>query len=77
MLRKTTFITLQQYIKYLKNAYLIYPVDIYDLQGKHILQKQQKIYISDHSRRKVLFSDFDPGQGKELENIFFIEALRQ
>lgn len=74
---KTTFITIQQYVEHLVKAYLLYPVDARDIQGKKIIQRQKKYYIADHSRRKTFFSHFDPWQGKELENIVYLEARRQ
>lgn len=73
---KTTYLTLQHYLSYLTKAYMIYPVDIYNLEWKRIVQRQQKYYSSDHSWRKVLFSHHDWWYGKELENIVYIDALR-
>ncbi|MCH2188544.1 ATP-binding protein [Candidatus Gracilibacteria bacterium] len=73
----TNLNTLASYIGYLKDAFLIYEVNLYDLRGKQVFDRERKFYISDHIFRKYLFSGFDTGIGKILENIVFLEAKRK
>ncbi|PIE85457.1 AAA family ATPase [Candidatus Gracilibacteria bacterium] len=74
---KTNLNTISSYIGYLKDAFLVYEVALYDLRGKQVFDRERKFYISDHIFRKCLFSGFDKGFGKILENIVFLEAKRK
>jgi uncharacterized protein len=73
---KTNHNTLATYIDYMKKAFLIYEVPLYDLRGKQIFDRERKFYITDHAWRTALFSGYDTGMGKILENIVFLEGLR-
>ncbi len=68
--------TLQQYMSYLIDSYLVYPVDIYDIQGKKVFDRMRKYYPSDHIWRQILMWWFDPGQWKTLETMVYFELLR-
>ena len=65
------------YLKWLAEAFIIYPCQRYDMQGKALLKTQEKYYLSDISfkysqmgyDRKML-----PGL---LENIVFLEMKRR
>jgi predicted AAA+ superfamily ATPase len=63
--------TLGDYIKYLEEAMIITGVSRYDLKGKKILEGEKKYYLTDLGFRHYLFSDFDSGIGKLLENYIF------
>lgn len=73
----TNLNTLNSYIGYLKNTFLLYECPLYDIEGKRIFDRERKFYISDHSIRNALFSGFDEGRGKHLENIVFLELMRR
>lgn len=65
------------YLKWLAEAYIIYPCQRYDLQGKSVLKTQEKYYLSDISlkysqmgfNRKMLSAMF--------ENIIYLEMRRR
>ena len=69
--------TIYNYLKWLSEAFIIYPCKRYDLQGRSILKTQEKYYLSDVSikyskmgfDRKILSSVF--------ENIVFLEMKRR
>lgn len=69
-------VTISQYISYLQSSFLLNKVESYDIQWKKILARNNKYYPSDHSRRKHMFSEFDPGKGKALEILVYISAKR-
>lgn len=68
--------TLQSYIRYLEDNFLVYTCDLYDMHGKKVFDRLRKYYISDHALRVHLFSAFDSGYGKLLENMVFMEAKK-
>lgn len=69
--------TIYNYLKWLSEAFIIYPCKRYDLQGKSVLKTQEKYYLSDISikysqmgfDRKMLSAVF--------ENIVFLEMKRR
>ncbi len=65
------------YLKWLSEAFIIYPCQRYDLQGKAVLKTQEKYYLSDISL-KYSQMGFDrkmlPGM---FENIVFLEMKRR
>lgn len=69
--------TVYTYMWYLVDALTLYEVPLYDVQGKTLFERQKKWYSVDHGMRHLLFSWFDTGLGKELENIVYIEARRR
>lgn len=73
---KTNYNTLASYVEALKSAYLVYEVDLFDLQGKKIFDKERKFYVWDHIFKKVFFSSFDTWLGKQLENIVYLAGLK-
>ncbi len=69
--------TIYNYLKWLSEAFIIYPCKRYDIQGKSILKTQEKYYLSDISLKYSKLG-FDikmlPGI---LENIVFLEMKRR
>ena len=66
--------TLQQYISYLCDAFLIYECGLYDIQGKRIFERLRKYYVSDASMRGLYFGWYDGFVGKNIENIVYMTA---
>jgi predicted AAA+ superfamily ATPase len=66
--------TLQEYMRHLENSYLVYRAELYDIRWKQLFDRLSKRYPSDHSRRKVLFGEFDQGIGKVLETIVYMRC---
>lgn len=70
--QKTNFETLSNYVRYLEDVFLIHKVERYDIKGKLILGGEKKYYLNDLSFHNYLFSGFDYGLGKKLENIVYL-----
>lgn len=69
--------TVLNYIKYCKDAYLIYQANREDLQGKQILSTNEKYYIADHGLREAVFGGNMRDINLVLENIVYMELLRR
>lgn len=65
------------YLSYLCQAILIHEVERYDVKGKSILLGSKKYYLNDLSYKNFLFSSFDPGLNKNLENAVFLYYRQQ
>ena len=68
--------TLYNYKKYAEDVYFIYSVPRLDIQGKKILQTNEKIYINDQGFRGIYFNN-EKDIEKILENIVYFELLRR
>ena len=75
--RKTSSITIENYLKMLENAYILYSVKRYDLKGKQILKTLGKYYIVDTGIRNQLTGLRNTDYGHILENIVYFELLRR
>jgi uncharacterized protein len=73
----TWYNTVSSITWYLKDVFMIYECPLYDIQGKWQFDRLKKFYLSDHSMRSSMISGYDTGKSKELENIIYIECLRQ
>lgn len=69
--------TIYNYLKWLTDAFIIYPCHRYDLQGKSVLKTQEKYYLSDISF-KYSKMGFDRKMiSAMLENIVYLEMKRR
>ena len=75
--RKTTSDTIDNYLKMLENAFIIYKVNRYDLKGKMFLKTLEKYYIVDIGIRNKLIGLRNTDYGHVLENIVYLELLRR
>lgn len=73
----TNYDTISNYISYLCQAILIHEADRYDIKGKSILTGSKKYYLNDLSYKNFLFSSFDPGLNKNLENAVYLYYRQQ
>lgn len=69
--------TICNYLKWLSDAFLIYPCRRYDLMGKEVLKTQEKYYLGDISLKFSLFGYTCNMKSEALENIVFLELLRR
>lgn len=75
--KKTTHITVLNYLKMLENAYILYPVRRYDLKGKNYLKTLEKYYVVDIGIRNAVLGYRNVDKGHILENIVYLELLRK
>lgn len=69
--------SIYNYINWLCEAFIIYPCQRFDLQGKSILKTQEKYYLSDIGFKYCKLG-FDPKMiSSILENIVFLEIKRR
>ena len=75
--RKTSPNTVDDYVEALVEPYIFYPAERYDVIGKQLLKKNQKMYIVDLGLRRHLLAKQKYDLGFSLENIIFFELLRR
>ncbi|MGM9550700.1 MAG: ATP-binding protein [Clostridia bacterium] len=69
--------TVYNYIKWMAEAFIIYPCKRYDLQGKSVLQTQEKYYLSDVAFKYSQFGFNGKMVASVMENIVFLELKRR
>ena len=69
--------TIAKYIAALKEAYLFFEVQRYDLRGKAILGREPKYYAVDPGIRTALVAPDSRNLGAVLENLVYLQLLRQ
>lgn len=65
------------YLRWLEQAFIIYPCERYDLQGKSILKTQEKYYLADVSLKYALLGYNRKMLDGAIENIVFLELKRR
>lgn len=69
--------TIYNYLKWLEQAFIIYPCRRYDLQGKSVLKTQEKYYLSDISFKYSKMGFDHKMISAMLENIVYLEMKRR
>lgn len=75
--RKTTSITVENYIKALMESFILYKANRYDIKGKQHLKSLEKYYLVDVGLRRLLIGDKNTDIGHILENIVYLELIRR
>lgn len=75
--RKTTSDTIDNYLRMLEKAFIIYKANRYDLKGKMFLKTLEKYYIVDMGIRNQLTGLRNTDYGHVIENIVYLELLRR
>lgn len=75
--RKTTADTIDNYLRMLENAFIIYRANRYDLKGKLFLKTLEKYYVVDMGIRNQLTGFRNTDFGHVLENIIYLELIRR
>ena len=75
--RELSVETIYNYLKWLCEAYIIYPCKRYDIQGKAVLKTFEKYYLSDISFKYSQMGFDSKMISAMLENIVFLEMKRR
>ena len=75
--RKVSVESIYNYLRWLEQAFIIYPCERYDLQGKSILKTQEKYYLADASLKYALLGYNRKMLDGAIENIVFLELKRR
>ena len=69
--------TIYNYINYCESACFSHLVEREDIVGKQVLKFQEKIYLTDHGFREVIYGNNERDIQQVLENIIYMELLRK
>ena len=70
--------TVQKYIRFFTESYLIYPVQLYNIKGKRLLASNCKYYVVDLGLKNILQTNkVDTDLGHKLENVVYFELMRR
>lgn len=75
--RKVSVESIYNYLRWLEQAFIIYPCGRYDLQGKSLLKTQEKYYLSDVALKYALLGYNRKMLDGAIENIVFLELKRR
>lgn len=75
--RKVSVESIYNYLRWLEQAFIIYPCGRYDLQGKSLLKTQEKYYLSDVALKYALLGYNRKMLDGAMENIVFLELKRR
>ena len=75
--RKTTSITVENYITSLIDAFVLYKAPRYDIKGKQHLKSLEKYYAADISLRHIVSGERSRDIGRIMENIVYLELIRR
>ncbi len=75
--RKVSVESIYNYLRWLEQAFIIFPCERYDMQGKSVLKTQEKYYLADVSFRYALFGYNRKMLDGVMENIVYLELRRR
>lgn len=75
--RKVSIESIYNYLRWLEQAFIIFPCERYDMQGKSVLKTQEKYYLADVSFRYALFDYNRKMLDGVMENIVYLELRRR
>ena len=75
--RKTTSVTVENYVSALMDAFVLYKAQRYDVKGKQHLKSLEKYYVADVGLRHLLLIERNRDIGRILENIVYLELIRR
>ena len=75
--KKVSYNTVEKYIRYMKECFLIYECNRYNVLGKQNLKTLSKYYLVDLGFKKVSSIKNNVNVGYNIENIIYLELLRR
>ena len=75
--RKTTSVSVENYIAALRGAFVFCRAGRYDVKGRQHLKSLEKYYAADMGFRTLLLGDRNADTGHILENIVYLELIRR
>ena len=75
--REVSYNTVEKYLGLLKDSFVIYEANRYDVKGKQHLKQNAKYYAVDTGMRNMLLSNKETDIGHILENIVYTELIRR
>ena len=75
--RKISVPTVENYLRFLEDSFILYRANRYDIKGKQRLNYGLKYYLSDIGLRYYLLGSKKVDEGHILENIVYLELLRR
>ena len=74
---KITNITVDKYLQGILDSLIMYEAKRYDIHGRQLLDTQAKYYVADTGLRNLVLRDHQEDFGHVIENIVYLELLRQ
>lgn len=75
--RKISVQTVESYLEALRDSFILYRANRYDIKGKARLERNVKYYVADIGLRYFLLGSQQNDHGHILENVVFLELLRR
>lgn len=75
--KKVSYNTVEKYIRYMKECFLIYECNRYNVLGKQNLKTLSKYYLVDLGFKKVSSIKSNTNLGHNIENVVYLELLRR
>ena len=75
--RTVSIESIYNYLRWLTDAFIIYPCQRYDIQGKTLMKTQEKYYLADVSLKYSLLGYNRKMLDASIENIVFLELKRR
>ena len=77
IIEKTNHQTIDNYLKMLENAFIVYKADRSDIRSKALLKTLGKYYIADTGLRNIILGFRNIDEGNLLKNVVYLELLRR
>ncbi len=75
--RKVSTHTVESYLTALKECFILYQVNRFDIKGKQYLKTLEKYYAVDPGLRTFVLGNRSTDGGRMLENVVFLELIRR
>lgn len=69
--------TIQNYLRYLEEAYLVFPLNRFSFKKKEQIKTPKKVYLVDNGFILAKSFQFSENRGKLMENLVFSELLKR